>query len=87
MNQKRQINWSAYNKQLVKRGFLNFLFSEDIAHNWYNCLSKRLWISKSLYRQSYRGFVSNPFSISFDIEGNSRVCRKPDTAHTRAFRP
>ena len=36
MNEKRKINWPAYNKQLVKRGSLTFLFSEDVAHNWYN---------------------------------------------------
>ena len=40
MSQKRKINWSAYNKQLVKRGSLTFLFSEDIAHNWYNASPK-----------------------------------------------
>ena len=33
MNKKRKINWPAYNKQLVQRGSLTFLFSEDVAHN------------------------------------------------------
>ena len=40
MNQKQEINWKAYNKQLVKRGSLTFLFSEDVAHNWYNTSPK-----------------------------------------------
>ena len=40
MNEKRKINWPAYNKQLVRRGSLTFLFSEDVAHNWYNTSPK-----------------------------------------------
>ena len=40
MSQKRKINWRAYNKQLVQRGSLTVLFSEDIAHNWYNTSPK-----------------------------------------------
>ena len=40
MSQKRKINWPAYNKQLVKRGSLTFLFSQDIAYSWYNTSSK-----------------------------------------------
>ena len=40
MSKKRKINWPAYNKQLVKRGSLTFLFSEDVAHNWYNLFPK-----------------------------------------------
>ena len=40
MNQKRKINWKAYNKQLIQRGSLTLLFSEDVAHNWYNTSPK-----------------------------------------------
>ena len=40
MSKKRRINWKAYNKQLVERGSLTFLFSEDIVHNWYNSSPK-----------------------------------------------
>ena len=40
MSQKQKINWKAYNKQLIKRGSLTFLFSEDIAYNWYNTSPK-----------------------------------------------
>ena len=40
MNQKRKLNWKAYNKQLVQRGSLTFLFSEDVAHKWYNLSPK-----------------------------------------------
>ena len=40
MSKKRKINWPAYNKQLVRRGSLTFLFSEDVAHNWYNLFPK-----------------------------------------------
>ena len=36
MNQKRKIKWKAYNKELIQRGSLTILFSEDIAHKWYN---------------------------------------------------
>ena len=40
MGQKRKINWKAYNKQLIQRGSLTILFSEDVAHNWYNTSPK-----------------------------------------------
>jgi len=40
MRQKRKINWKAYNKELIKTGSLTFLFSEDVAHNWYNTAPK-----------------------------------------------
>ena len=40
MNLKRKINWKAYNKQLIQRGSLTLLFSEDVAHNWYNTSPK-----------------------------------------------
>ena len=40
MSQKRKINWEAYNKQLIQRGSLTLLFSEDVAHNWYNTSPK-----------------------------------------------
>ena len=40
MSQKQKINWKAYNKQLIQRGSLTLLFSEDVAHNWYNTSPK-----------------------------------------------
>jgi len=40
MKRKQKINWKAYNKELVRRGSLTFLFSEDVAHNWYNTSPK-----------------------------------------------
>jgi len=56
MGQKRKINRRAYNKELIKRGSLTFLFSEDVAHNRYNT-SKRFRLSKSLYRLCLIGLI------------------------------
>ena len=35
----KKINWSAYNKELVRRGSITFWFSEDIAKHWYDVTS------------------------------------------------
>jgi len=40
MGQKRKINWKAYNKELIRRGPLTFLFSGDVAHNLYDTSPK-----------------------------------------------
>ena len=35
MGKDKKINWSLYNKSLVNRGQITFLFSSDIVKSWY----------------------------------------------------
>ena len=55
MSKKRKINWPAYNKQLVNRGSLTFLFSEDVAHNWYNTSPKGSGFQRDVGRYGVQG--------------------------------
>ena len=82
MSKKRKINWPAYNKQLVQRGSLTFLFSEDVAHNWYNLFPKGSGFQRVYTDTAIEILSLIRFQFHLTLRATQGFCGKLVSTHT-----